>query len=69
MERGLTDEERIEVVRLHNEKRAFLANGMEMRGDPGPQPMAANMMEMVIFLAYPTHGCLTQGKFGTFPAI
>ena len=24
-----------------------LANGLEMRGNPGPQPPAANMMEMV----------------------
>ncbi len=34
-------------MRLHNERRAFIANGKEKRGDPGPQPSAANMMELV----------------------
>ncbi len=47
LERGLSPSEREEVVRLHNERRAFIANGLEARGDPGPQPKAANMMELV----------------------
>ena len=46
LKRGLTDEERIRVTRLHNERRAFIANGLEQRGNPGPQPSAANMMEL-----------------------
>ena len=33
---------------LHNKKRMLIANGLEKRGDPGPQPPAANMMELVI---------------------
>ena len=32
---------------LHNQKRMHIANGLEERGDPGPQPSAANMMELV----------------------
>ena len=47
VERGLSDAEREEVVRLHNEKRSFIARGLEKRGDPGPQPPAANMMQLV----------------------
>ncbi len=46
LERGLSDEERTLVARLHNERRAFVANGLERRGDPGPQPPAANMMQL-----------------------
>lgn len=45
--RGLDEDEKELVTRLHNERRAFVANGLEKRGDPGPQPPAANMMEMV----------------------
>lgn len=43
----MTQEERELVLMLHNERRAFIANGKELRGDPGPQPPAANMMELV----------------------
>ena len=32
---GLSGEEKDRVVRLHNERRAFVANGLEKRGDPG----------------------------------
>jgi hypothetical protein len=35
LERGLSDSEKDLVVRIHNERRAFVANGMEKRGDPG----------------------------------
>lgn len=31
---------------MHNRKRMMIANGLEKRGNPGPQPSAANMMEM-----------------------
>ena len=41
------DQERDLIVDLHNQLRAKIANGQELRGDPGPQPMAANMMELV----------------------
>ena len=47
----MTDSERRLVVRLHNERRAFLANGREKRGDPGPQPPASNMMELVLVVS------------------
>ena len=35
IELGLSEEEKERVVRLHNERRAFVANGLEKRGDPG----------------------------------
>ena len=41
------DEERDLILKFHNQLRAKIANGLEERGDPGPQPTAANMMEMV----------------------
>ena len=37
---------------LHNGLRAKLARGEEIRGQPGPQPRAANMMQMVIFISF-----------------
>ena len=44
---GVTDAEKAEIVRVHNELRAKLANGKESRGSPGPQPAAADMEQMV----------------------
>jgi hypothetical protein len=41
--------ERSEIVRVHNEFRAVIANGLEAFGKPGPQPPAADMEEMVSF--------------------
>jgi uncharacterized protein YkwD len=35
-----------EILRVHNELRAKLANGQERRGRPGPQPSAADMEQM-----------------------
>ena len=45
--RGLSKSEQDTVVRLHNEMRAKVANGKESKGRGGPQPSAANMMELV----------------------
>ena len=39
--------EKEEIMRIHNELRAKLANGKERRGRPGPQPPAADMEQMV----------------------
>ena len=44
---GTTQQEIKEILRVHNELRAKLANGLEKRGKPGPQPPAADMEEMV----------------------
>ncbi|TRY61987.1 hypothetical protein TCAL_10710 [Tigriopus californicus] len=44
---GLNSNEMKTVVELHNKLRSGLANGQEGRGSPGPQPSAANMLEMV----------------------
>ena len=47
--RGLKADEKRQAMDLHNGLRAKLARGEEIRGQPGPQPRAANMMQMVIF--------------------
>jgi hypothetical protein len=47
LDRGLDSSERELALDLHNEKRSKVASGKERRGSPGPQPTAANMMEMV----------------------
>lgn len=44
---GVSASERAEIIRVHNELRAKLANGQEGFGKPGPQPPAADMEEMV----------------------
>ncbi|KAJ9593714.1 hypothetical protein L9F63_014762, partial [Diploptera punctata] len=41
-----TDEEKQAIVDEHNRVRAIVANGQESRGNPGPQPSAANMEKM-----------------------
>ena len=42
------DEEDIEeVLESHNRYRVVIANGKESRGNPGPQPAARTMMELV----------------------
>nr|XP_053651842.1 venom allergen 3 homolog [Cherax quadricarinatus] len=40
---GVSLEEKEEILWLHNTFRAKVASGREHRGDPGPQPQAANM--------------------------
>ncbi len=45
--RGLSPAERALIVNLHNGLRAKVANGQETRGSNGPQPPAADMLEMV----------------------
>lgn len=39
----LTSMEKEVIVDAHNTLRNFVANGLELRGNPGPQPTAANM--------------------------
>ncbi len=41
--RGFSGTERRELVDRHNRLRQAVANGMESRGNPGPQPHAADM--------------------------
>lgn len=43
----LSPDEQNEIVAIHNELRAKVANGQEKRGTKGAQPPAANMQEMV----------------------
>ena len=47
--RGLEAGEKILALEVHNKLRAKLANGLELRGNPGPQPSASNMMQLVGF--------------------
>ncbi|CAG0890916.1 unnamed protein product [Darwinula stevensoni] len=44
---GVTKEEQSFIVEEHNRLRRWVSSGRETRGYPGPQPMAANMLEMV----------------------
>ena len=44
---GLSQAEKDEILRVHNELRSKLASGLENRGRPGPQPSAADMEMMV----------------------
>ena len=49
---GLEADEKKQALDLHNKLRAKIARGDEIRGRPGPQPNAANMMQMVIFISF-----------------
>ncbi|XP_064077746.1 uncharacterized protein LOC135195431 [Macrobrachium nipponense] len=44
---GITEQEKNKILKLHNEYRAKVARGEEDRGNPGPQPSATNMREIV----------------------
>ena len=43
----LGEEDIEEVLESHNRYRVVIANGKESRGNPGPQPAARTMMELV----------------------
>lgn len=49
---GITAAQREEILSLHNQHRHKVAQGLETRGNPGPQPAASNMKEIVIDLFY-----------------
>ena len=44
---GITQSDIDEILQVHNQYRAKIANGQERRGKPGPQPPAADMQLMV----------------------
>ncbi|XP_037800286.1 CRISP/Allergen/PR-1-like [Penaeus monodon] len=44
---GVSEEEKKLILKEHNEYRAKVARGDESEGSPGPQPSAANMVELV----------------------
>uniref|UniRef100_Q05108 Venom allergen 5 n=1 Tax=Dolichovespula arenaria TaxID=7442 RepID=VA5_DOLAR len=44
---GVTNDEKNEIVKRHNEFRQKVAQGLETRGNPGPQPPAKNMNLLV----------------------
>ncbi|CAG2054148.1 unnamed protein product [Timema podura] len=45
--RPLSQEEKEIIVNIHNRMRSDVALGKEMKGEPGPQPQASDMMQMV----------------------
>lgn len=45
---GLTNDEKNEILKRHNDFRQKVAKGLETRGKPGPQPPAKNMNVLVI---------------------
>ncbi len=45
----ISDEEKANIVKLHNDLRSNVALGNEKRGKDGAQPAAANMMALVTF--------------------
>ncbi|XP_066957849.1 CRISP/Allergen/PR-1-like [Macrobrachium rosenbergii] len=46
-QRGVLDSDKKLILKLHNELREKVAKGLEKLGDPGPQPPATNMRELV----------------------
>ena len=46
LDRGVSPSDQQSIVAAHNELRSKVAQGQETRGRPGPQPPAADMMEM-----------------------
>jgi hypothetical protein len=45
VDQGVSEADKVEIVRLHNELRARIANGLA-RGSAAPLPPAANMMQL-----------------------
>lgn len=37
------------ILAMHNNLRKRVAQGLDVRGSPGPQPTASNMRQLVIF--------------------
>lgn len=44
---GLTEAEKRNILNYHNKFRQKVADGRETRGDPGPQPSAVDMSDLV----------------------
>ena len=45
--RGVDEKSKQVILQIHNSLRSLVAFGGEIRGQPGPQPPAANMQLMV----------------------
>ncbi|XP_018014627.1 venom allergen 5 [Hyalella azteca] len=43
---GVTEDEKVFIVKYHNEYRQKVAKGQETRGSPGPQPAGKNIREL-----------------------
>jgi hypothetical protein len=47
----VTDADIKTILKVHNDYRRKIAQGLETQGSPGPQPKAANMKQLVRPLA------------------
>ena len=52
MARGISQSDIKEILQVHNQWRAKVANGLVTRGIPGPQPPAADMEQMVMNISF-----------------
>nr|P35760.1 RecName: Full=Venom allergen 5; AltName: Full=Allergen Ves m V; AltName: Full=Antigen 5; Short=Ag5; AltName: Full=Cysteine-rich venom protein; Short=CRVP; AltName: Allergen=Ves m 5 [Vespula maculifrons] len=63
---GLTKQEKQDILKEHNDFRQKIARGLETRGNPGPQPPAKNMKNLVWSdeLAYIAQVWANQCQYG-----
>nr|Q2L6Z1.1 RecName: Full=Venom allergen 5; AltName: Full=Antigen 5; AltName: Full=Cysteine-rich venom protein; Short=CRVP; Flags: Precursor [Vespula maculifrons]ABC73068.1 venom allergen 5 [Vespula maculifrons] len=63
---GLTKQEKQDILKEHNDFRQKVARGLETRGNPGPQPPAKNMKNLVWNdeLAYVAQVWANQCQYG-----
>ena len=44
---SITNNDKATILKVHNDLRRKVARGLEIKGNPGPQPGASNMRELV----------------------
>jgi hypothetical protein len=63
---NVTDADKSVILQVHNSLRQNVANGLETRGNPGPQPPAANMRELVREIKFSLTGPVELSKIYAF---